>query len=364
MDPKDRRVKIRQEEIDTLFNLKALIDDKEVMAGYAEKYHQLGWDLAALDAQDGTDLKVDFEARPEIIIKSLWNPGPAGPMINLGVRTGKASGIMVLEVASGWGELLLDRYGVWRAECIAALGTSREQHYYAWPPSPFFDSLSVWMNSEFKWFGEGQIVLAPPSLDPEMREPWRWLCPPWEKRPQYPSQSVERFLRQHVTRGPQARPAVKLSWQEIYCLASPYEPLLQALSAASPFMEDYYHGIIQAAVEAGLQNPEVLLPLLWHAPRGDARQRPERWEYLEKMVLQAQGRPGASTFQGNVPFELHLEESLDGDQGNSAARPGGAPANAGPQGFSMRRLTPLPRPGTVPRNPFSSRKTWGDSQEE
>lgn len=206
MDPKDRRVKIRQEEIDSLFNLKALIDDKEVMAGYAEKYQQLGWDLAALDAQDGTDLKVDFAARPEIKINSLWNPGLAGPMINLAVRTGKRSGIMVLQVASGWGELLLDRYGVWRAECVAALGTSREQHFYAWPPSPFFDSLSVWMNSEFKWFGEGQIVLAPPSLDPETREPWRWLCPPWEKRPQPPASRWRDFYGNTLPRWPRPGP--------------------------------------------------------------------------------------------------------------------------------------------------------------
>ncbi|MGA9754092.1 MAG: hypothetical protein WBV23_03020 [Desulfobaccales bacterium] len=354
MDPKDRRVKIRQEEIDSLFNLKALIDDKEVMAGYAEKYQQLGWDLAALDAQDGTDLKVDFAARPEIKINSLWNPGLAGPMINLAVRTGKRSGIMVLQVASGWGELLLDRYGVWRAECVAALGTSREQHFYAWPPSPFFDSLSVWMNSEFKWFGEGQIVLAPPSLDPETREPWRWLCPPWEKRPQPPSQSVERFLWQHVTSVAQARPAVKLSWQEIYCLASPYQPLLQALSAASPLMEDYYQGIIQAAMEVGLHNPEVLLPLLWHAPRGDARQRPERWEYLKNLVLKAQGQTGPSSSQSIVPFALNLEEARDDDH---AGHPGGPPAKPGPQGLSKRRLTIPPGPGTVPRNPFSNRKT-------
>jgi len=364
MDPKDRRVKIRQEEIDSLFNLKALIDDKEVMAGYADKYQQLGWDLVALEARDGTELEVDFAARPEIKISSWWNPGIAGPRINLGVRTGKRSGIMVMEVASGWGELLLDRYGGWRGECIAALGTSREQHFYAWPPSPFFDSLSVWMNAEFKWSGEGQMVLAPPSLDPEMREPWRWLCPPWEKRPQYPSQSVERFLLQHLTQGIQVRPAVKLSWQEIYCLAAPYQALLQALSAASPLMADYYQGIIQAAVEVGLQSPEVLLPLLWHAPRGDARQRPERWEYLEKMVLKAQGQLGASSSQSNVPFELHLKEALDDNQENSAGRSGGPPPKPGPQDFNKRRLTNPTRVGTVPRNPFSSRKTWKNSQEE
>jgi hypothetical protein len=175
---------------------------------------------------------------------------------------------------------------------------------------------------------------------------------------------VEKFLRQHIIARTQVRPAVKLSWQEIYCLASPYQPLLQALSAAPPLMEDYYHGIIQAAMEVGLQSPEVLLPLLWHAPWGDAHQRPERWEYLEKLVLEAPGQSGASSSQGTVPFELCLEEVLNGDQETSSRLPGGLPAKAECQGFLKRRLTKLPRPGTVPRNPCSSRKTWGDSKEE
>ena len=34
----------------------------------------------------------------------------------------------------------------------------------------------------------------------------------------------------------------------------------------------------------GITDPEVLLGLLWHAPHGDCRTRPGRWEYLQDLV--------------------------------------------------------------------------------
>ena len=92
----------------------------------------------------------------------------------------------------------------------------------------------------------------PPSCDPEMQESWRWLCPPWEKAPQSLSRSLLKFLCDHLTREPQPRPEVSLSWQEVYCLVSPHEPLLQALSASYPSMQNYYQGILGAAIRTPL----------------------------------------------------------------------------------------------------------------
>ena len=272
MDPKDRRVKIHQEEMESLLNLKSRLDYQETVSSYAEKYQQLGWVLQAVNPQDGTDLEVDSGENPDTWDNRLWEPGLSGPKINLGVRTGKQSRLMVLEVAKGPGELILDQYGEWRAQCIAVLEAGREHHFYAWDPSTLFDSASFRATPEIRWFGEGQVVPVPPSVDPERGETWRWLSPPWEKPPQYPSQSLSRFLQHHLTR--EVQPEVSLSWQEVYCLVSPYEPLLQALSAAHPSMQNYYQGILAAAVAAGIMAPEVLLSVLWHAPQGNARQTP------------------------------------------------------------------------------------------
>jgi hypothetical protein len=355
MDPKDRRVRIHQEEMESLLNLKSRLDHEEAVSSYAEKYQKLGWVLQAVNPQDGTDLGVDFGENPETWINHLWEPGLSGPEINLGVRTGKRSGLMVLEVATGPGESILEPYGPWRAECTAALGAGREQHFYAWDPSPLLGSASCRATPGIRWFGEGQVAPAPPSFDPEMQESWRWLCPPWEKAPQSPSRSLSKFLCDHLTREPQ--PEVSLSWQEVYCLVSPHEPLLQALSASYPSMQNYYQGILGAATAVGLKAPEVLLALLWHAPRGNARQYPEIWGYLQQLVAEAQYQPDAVTSPGKVPWELSLDNALSLARETSAGSSGQA---ADKPGFFQRCLAKPRQPGAAIRTPFSCRKIRED----
>ena len=255
------------------------------------------------------DLEVDAGADPETWVNRLGEPGLAGPEINLAVCTGKRSRLMVLEVAKGPGEAILDRYGPWRAECIAVLGAGRERHFYAWQPSPLFDSASLEGATEFRWYGEGQVILVPPSRETERSETWQWLCPPWEVPPQYPGQPVADFLQQHLTREPQPRPEVSLSWQEVYCLILSHEPLRQALAVSYPSIESYYQGILEAAAAVGLKAPEVLLSVLWHAPRGNARQHPEGLGYLEKLVAAAQVQPHPGTYPENVPWKLVLDNA-------------------------------------------------------
>ncbi len=360
MDPKGRSVKIHQEELESLLRLKSILDHKEAVSSYAEKYLKLGWVLQALKAQDGTDLGVNFGEIPETWVNRLWEPALSGSKINLGVRTGRASRLIVLEVDKNGGEAILDQYGPWRAECIAALGVGREQHFYAWGPSPLCDAASFRDTPEIRWFGEGQVALLPPSFDPEMGETWQWLCPPWENPPQYPSQSLSKFFQPPLSRESRAWPEVNLSWQEIYCLVSPYEPLLQALSASYPSMQNYYQGILEAAAVIGINAPEVLLSLLWHAPRGNARQHPEIWDYLQRLVAAADDQPAAPPSPGNVPWELFLDNALSLAREPAANRSGQAADQPGPSGSFQRRLAKPPQPGAAIRTPFSCRKTRED----
>ena len=362
MNPKDRHVKIHQEEMESLLNLKSMVDHKETVSSFAGKYQQLGWVLQAVNPQDGTDLEIDSGENPETWVSRLWGSGLAGPKISLGVRTGKRSRLMVLEVAKGQGEAILDQYGEWRAECTAALGAGREQHFYAWDPSPLFDSVSCLATPEIRWFGEGQVVPVPPSFDAEMQETWRWLCPPWEKPPQSPSQALSRFLQQHLTREPQSRPEVSLSWQEVYCLVSPFESLLQALSASYSSMLNYYQGILDAAVAVGLKAPEVLLSLLWHAPRGIAGQQPEIWGFLQKLVAATQDQPGTITSPENVPWEVYLGNFLSLARETSASSSGQSADKPGPPCFFQRRLAKPPQSGVAIRTPFSCRQIREDSR--
>jgi hypothetical protein len=363
MDPKGMSVKIHREEMESLFHLKSILDHKEAVSSYGEKYQELGWVLQAVNPQDGTDREVDSGENPGAWSDHLWETGLSGPEINLEVRTGKRSRLMVLEVAKGPGETILDQYGPWRAECIAALGAGREQHFYAWDPSPLFDAVTFLATPEIKWFGEGQVAPAPPSYDPEIGETWRWLSPPWETPPQSPSQALSRFLQQHLSQKPQPRPEVSLSWQEVYCLVSAHEPLLQALSASYPSMPGYYQGILEAAAAAGLNAPEVLLALLWHAPRSDARQHPETWGYLQKLVTRSQSAPGSAPSPGNILWEVFKDNALSLARATSAGSSVQPADKPGPPCFLQRGLAKPPQAGAATRTPFSCRKIREDLRE-
>jgi hypothetical protein len=363
MNFQDHRVTIGREEMESLFNLKSKLDHEEAVSSYAAKYQELGWVLQAVNPQDDTVLEGDAGADPETWGNRLREPGLTGPEINLGVRTGKRSRLMVLEVAKGPGEAILDSYGPWRAECIAVLGAGRERHFYTWQPSPLFDSASLEGTTEFRWYGEGQVILVPPSIETERLESWQWLCPPWESPPQSPGRPVADFLQQHLTREPQLRPEVSLSWQEVYCLVSPFEPLLQALAASCPSMQSYYQGILEAAAAVGLNAPEELLSVLWHAPLGNARQHPESLGYLRQLVAAVHIQPGPAACPENVPWKLCLDNALALARETSAGSSGQSLDKPGPQRFLSRRRAQSPQPGGATRTSFSSRTIREDFRE-
>lgn len=138
--------------------------------------------------------------------------------------------------------------------------------------------------------------------------------------------------------------------------AAKYQKLgwvLQALAASYPSIESYYQGILVAAAAVGLNAPEVLLSLLWHAPRGDARQYPEGLGYLKKLVAAAQVQPNPATFPENVPWKLILDNARSQASESSAGSPGPARFLGGSRAQS-------PQPGGAVRTPFSGRKIRGN----
>jgi hypothetical protein len=358
MDPKDRRIKIHAKEMESLLNLKSRLDYQETVSNYAEKYQQLGWGPQAMHPQDGIGLEVDSAEYPGAWDDHRWEPDLSRPQFNLGVRTGRRSRLIVLEVANGPDALILDRYGKWRAQCIAVLETGRERHFYAWDPSLHFDLASLQATSEIRWFGEGQVVPVPPSIDPESGETWRWQSPPWETPPESPSQSLSRFLQHQLPR--EVQPAISLSWQEVYCLVSPYEPLLQALSASHPSMPNYYHEILAAAAAAGIMAPEVLLSVLWHAPRGNARQHPAIWDYLQQLVAQTQNYAGAGSSPQPVPWGLAPNDARSCARETTAVSSDHWPDKPGQPGFPPRCQTKPSQPGAAKRTSFSGRRIRED----
>ncbi|MCX5893178.1 MAG: bifunctional DNA primase/polymerase [Deltaproteobacteria bacterium] len=293
MGSKDFTIRIGEDEIGHILDRKENLDHHGQLWEFMSRYQALGWDLALITAQ-GADLGLDLQQPQEAWWKQLADLGLEGVQVNLAVRTGRNSRLLVLEVNKGGGTLSLDLLGDWRAQCVAELGNCREQHYYYLPPESRAPS-SHFLAHEVLIYGEGGLVLAPPSIEPEGREPWRWLTSPWENPPQAPKPAVWQFLREQTS--PASAPTPEMpGWEEIYRTIAPYDGLFKVLMAPPVDMEKYYRDIIRAARMVGLADPQPLQGLLWHAPHGDARTNSDRWRYLLNLLAnenpKTAGNPG------------------------------------------------------------------------
>ena len=316
MAAKEFAVRLGHGEISRILNLKDTVEHNGLWQQQVARYQSLGWFLEAMNARDNTLLAVDFFQPQEAWAQRLAELGMEGIQVNVGIRTGRPSRLLVLEVNKGEGALSLDRLGEWRAECLAALRDLREQYYYVLPPERPAPA-SCFLAPQVLIFGEGGRVLAPPSLEPQAREPWRWLRPPWESPPRYPKAAVWRFLKEHSD-SVQEEPEV-LSWEEVYRLIAHHGAVLKALLSPPASLEDYYRGILRTATGVGIKDPRVLAALLWHAPHGESGSQPGRWEYMQELAA----REGESGKGPRPPAP---------ESGAASAVPGNWPAAGKPLG--------------------------------
>ncbi len=316
---KDFAVRVGQEEIGRILNLKENLNQKELLLSYAPHYRKLGWALVAMKAPAGTPLDLDLSRPAEEWARQLSEAGADQFQVNLGIRTGKVSKLLVLEVNKGEGALSLDQYGDWRAECVSETGGCREQHYY-FLPSGGQNPPSFFLAPQVLIYGEGGMVLTPPSLEPRAREPWRWLLPPWENPPQPPKPAVWQFLKDYLPAAMVTPEAP--SWTEIYQAIASHGSVLQALLSPSPSQDDYYQTILKTALGVGLRDPSVLLGLLWHAPHGGGRHNPDKWDYFQQLVTQARTKPDG------YPWLPALPARLDGSDPLQIASAPGSPSPA------------------------------------
>ncbi len=285
MVTKDFTVRLGQDEIGYILDRKENLDHHSQLWDHMSRYRDLGWTLAVIGVQDGVDLKLDLSQPKELWWKQLADLGLDGVQVNLAVRTGRASRLLVLEVNKGEGTLSLDRLGDWRAQCVAEMGNGRERHYYSLPPEK--QPPASFSAGEVSIYGEGALVLAPTSLEPGTREQWRWVTPPWVSSPQPPKAALWQFLReQQGETGPESQEM--LSWEEAYQTIALHEGVLKAWRAPSAAMSSYYRDILMASLAAGLRDRRLLLGLLWHAPHGDARTNEERWQFLKSLLVEDQ----------------------------------------------------------------------------
>jgi hypothetical protein len=282
MEPSMPVVKIARGEIEHILKLKESFNHGGTLLAHAINYLNLGWALVAIDAETGNNLEIDFEDL-NTYIKRLEDPSVDTATINLAVHTGSLSRLLVLEVANAEESSCLDEWGAWRSQCMAKSESGLEKHFYLLSP----DSQPLPANEHL--YAEGATTLLPPSLDPVTQERWRWQHSPWDSAPSPLPLSILNYLhslQEPAAAGPDLEDQPRVSWRELYCAIAPLEAVLQAFGNEEASMDDYYENLFRAALETGLTDADLLLSLLWYAPLGDARQQPERWAKLQKLVSQ------------------------------------------------------------------------------
>jgi hypothetical protein len=81
--------RVGKDEMDRIFTLKTNLDHCMSLIDYAAEYLALGWSLVAIDAETGSDLRIDFSE--ENWRNRLSDYGMTPTNITLGVRTGSSS---------------------------------------------------------------------------------------------------------------------------------------------------------------------------------------------------------------------------------------------------------------------------------
>jgi hypothetical protein len=276
--------KVQEEEFCRILDLRKNLQFSDILIKHLSNYLSLGWHLAVVNAQNRVQQMINFQEPKETWSEKLIELGLDGVEINVGVRTGSASGLLILEVPKQ-GRVLPFRREDWSSDCVAEAGAHLEQHYYELPEGwrlPASFSLEPF---EVKVFGEGDLVLAPPSLEPRAQANWRWLKPPWDSALSQPPPILRKIIKVAAPESYSSLPAPEIpSWERIYPAIAPYPGVLQALMSPAPNPESYYQRLLEAALAGGLRDAQLLLGLLWHAPLGDARDQPQRWQYLQQLL--------------------------------------------------------------------------------
>jgi hypothetical protein len=292
--PEEFFVRLGQDEIGLILNLKESLDHSDQLVSHGLRYQKLGWQPKALSGSGEADLGVDFGQSEELVYEQIKAFLQTENKINLGVSV-RAARLLVVEICDQSGSAVLGGFGDWRSSCWAQTEDGWEQHYFHIPPGFSASRTGVLKKSkaQIKVYGTDGWVLPPPSTPPASRKAWQWHEPPWVNAPPLPGEPVWRFLKewQALPEQPDPQEVAELpSWEDIFQRIEPFNELIKALVAPAVSFERYYEKILNTSLGFLIPDPTLLLGLLWHAPRGDLRECPQRWLFLQNLAATASTR--------------------------------------------------------------------------
>lgn len=147
----------------------------------ALKYSTLGWQTFQLKERDKVPAVkwADVATAEENMLLGWWEHNPKA---NLGVATGKRSGIVVLDVdkdKGGYESLmeLQDRYGRLPVTPVSKTGSGGEHIYFVYPGNVEIRNSAGKLGPGLDVRGNGGYVVAPPSIHPNGNR-YEWVVLP------------------------------------------------------------------------------------------------------------------------------------------------------------------------------------------
>jgi biotin operon repressor len=143
----------------------------------ALRYHDLGW--APIPLHPGDKRPLIRWNTPERLPRESLSQFFSGD-VNVGVRTGKVSGgLVVLDVDGPEGRASLERYDLPTAP-MAFTGGGGEHHFFTSPNGTTNSAGKLGRGLDVR--GEGGYVVVDPSTHPN-GQPYAWVAPPWNAPP-------------------------------------------------------------------------------------------------------------------------------------------------------------------------------------
>ena len=88
--------KIQEEEFCRILDLRKNLQLSDVLIQYVSQYLSIGWHLAAVNSQNRVNQFLDFQEPKATWAEKLIELSLDGIGLNVGVRTGSASGLLVI----------------------------------------------------------------------------------------------------------------------------------------------------------------------------------------------------------------------------------------------------------------------------
>jgi ribosomal protein S18 acetylase RimI-like enzyme len=189
-------VKIGPQELDRLISGRKSLDDCHLMATYAARYHELGWEPVILTTDSQYEVAVNFSEPPASWDRVLMGLALKGVRLTLAIRPHRAS---LLVIRPSRDALAGPAYYLGNREvCCRARAGAHEQLFFVLPPGWKLEPDHLRRQGELAWkvWGPTSLAPAPPTRNDDAGEAWIWVAPPWEQPPTYPGPRVLSFLEE------------------------------------------------------------------------------------------------------------------------------------------------------------------------